>query len=110
MSPRSSPGPGSCSSDPQVWLERLGARAPVVQLQQTDGIADHHWPFTPKLNAGGIIDAERVLTGLDRSGAAKVALILEVIPPFEEDDDQVLEDLRASCDYWRTALADHAVG
>jgi hypothetical protein len=27
--------------DPYAWLERLGARAPVVQLQQSDGMADH---------------------------------------------------------------------
>ena len=41
--------------DPYAWLERLGRRAPVVQLQQADGQADHHWPFTPETNATGII-------------------------------------------------------
>jgi len=104
------PGTTGDDRDPYAWLERLGARAPVVQLQQTDGIADHHWPFTPELNAGGIIGAGRVLAALDRSGATDVALILEVIPAFEQDDDQVLADLRASCDYWRAALAEHAAG
>src|SRR5262249_4513673 len=33
-----------------------------------------------------------------------VALILEVIHPFEADDDHVVADLRASVDYWRRAL------
>jgi hypothetical protein len=31
-------------------------------------------------------------------------LILEVIPPFEQPDDAVLDDLVASVDHWRVAL------
>ncbi len=49
--------------DSYAWLERLGRRAPVVQLQHADGQADHHWPFTPETNATGIISAERVPAG-----------------------------------------------
>jgi D-erythrulose 1-phosphate 3-epimerase len=104
------PGTAGPDRDPYAWLERLGARAPVVQLQQTDGKADHHSPFTPQANAAGIIEPARVLAALDRSGAADVALILEIIPPFEQDDDQVLADLRQSAAYWRAALRDHAGG
>jgi sugar phosphate isomerase/epimerase len=104
------PGTAGADRDPYAWLERLGARAPVVQLQQADGSADHHWPFTPETNAAGIIEPTRVLAALDRSGAADIALILEIIPPFEQDDDQVLEDLRQSAAYWRAALRDHAGG
>ena len=48
-----------------------------------------------------------MLAALDRSGAEEVALILEVIPPFEQDDDQVLDDMVASARYWRDALARH---
>lgn len=104
------PGTSGDDRDPYAWLEQLGARAPVVQLQQSDGLADHHWPFTPEHNADGIIEAERVLSALDRSGAAEVALILEVIPPFEQDDGAVLDELRQSCAYWRAALAAHQHG
>jgi sugar phosphate isomerase/epimerase len=104
------PGTAGADRDPYAWLERFGARAPVVQLQQTDGKADHHSPFTPEANAAGIIEPARVLAALDRSGAAEVALILEIIPPFEQEDDQVLEDLRQSAACWRTALRDHAGG
>src|SRR5213078_3024905 len=99
------PGTSGDDRDPYAWLERLGARAPVVQLQQSDGVADHHWPFTPELNATGVITAERVLAALDRSGAAEVTLLLEIIPPFEQDDDEALAGLRASARYWRDALA-----
>jgi D-erythrulose 1-phosphate 3-epimerase len=104
------PGTSGDDRDPYAWLRRLGARAPIVQLQQSDGQADHHWPFTLWHNATGIIDAERVLTALDRSGAQHVKLIFEVIPPFEQDDGAVVSDLRESCKYWRAALAAHARG
>ncbi len=92
--------------DPYAWLRRLGDRAPVVHLQQTDAEADHHWPFTAERNARGRIDAERVLDALDASGAAEVALVLEVIPTFEQDDDRVLAELAESAEHWRAALAD----
>jgi D-erythrulose 1-phosphate 3-epimerase len=91
--------------DPYAWLTALGARAPVVQLQQSDAVADHHWPFTPAANAVGRISAPQVLRALRDSGAAEVALILEIIHPFEASDDQVIADLRVSAEYWRGHLA-----
>jgi D-erythrulose 1-phosphate 3-epimerase len=104
------PGTSGKDRDPYAWLKQLGARTAVVQLQQSDGKADHHWPFTPKTNAAGIIDAQKVLAALDRSGATDIALILEVIPPLEQDDDQALQDLCQSAEYWRSALAMHDRG
>jgi D-erythrulose 1-phosphate 3-epimerase len=99
------PGSSTEERDPYVWLRRLGARAPVVQLQQSDAAADHHWPFTPQRNADGRIDAGRVLAELRAAGARDTVLLLEVIPPFEQDDEEVLADLDASVAYWRAALA-----
>jgi len=90
--------------DPYAWLERLGARSPVIHLQQSDAEADHHWPFTAARNAQGRIDAGRVLDALEASGAREVALVLEVIPSFEQDDDLVLAELAESADHWRAAL------
>jgi D-erythrulose 1-phosphate 3-epimerase len=101
------PGTAGKDRDPYAWLLELGGRAEVIQLQQSDGKADHHWPFTAQTNAEGIIDGERVLTALDKSEAEEAVLILEVIPPFEQDDDEVLADLRESVGYWREALAAH---
>jgi D-erythrulose 1-phosphate 3-epimerase len=92
--------------DPYAWLIALGARAPIVQLQQSDAVADHHWPFTPATNAAGRIEAPRVLSALQESGASEVALILEIIHPFEASDEQVIAELRESADYWRRHLAD----
>jgi sugar phosphate isomerase/epimerase len=99
------PGSGGDDADPYAWLEQLGARAPVVQLQQSDASADHHWPFTPAANQAGRIEAGRVLRAIEASGATDVALVLEVIHPFEADDDHVIDDLRVSADYWQRALA-----
>jgi sugar phosphate isomerase/epimerase len=98
------PGTSGDDRDPYAWLRRLGARAPIVHLQQSDADGDHHWPFTPAHNAEGRIDAARVLEAIAASGADEVQLILEVIPPFEQDDGEVLADLRVSVDHWRGAL------
>lgn len=91
--------------DPYAWLRTFGAAAPVIQLQQSDAEGDHHWPFTPEYNRVGRIDGDRVLDALEESGADEVALILEIIPPFEQPDDRMLDDLAVSADYWREALA-----
>jgi sugar phosphate isomerase/epimerase len=98
-------GSSSDERDPYLWLERMSPVAPVVQLQQSDAEGDHHWPFTERANALGRIDAHRVLDAISRSGANEVSLILEIIPSFEANDDEVLADMVASAEYWRRALA-----
>jgi sugar phosphate isomerase/epimerase len=90
--------------DPYSWLETMSPAAPIIQLQQSDAEGDHHWPFTEQANALGRIDAHRVLDAISRSGAEEVSLILEVIPSFEANDDDVLADMVASAEYWRRAL------
>jgi D-erythrulose 1-phosphate 3-epimerase len=100
------PGTSGDDRDPYAWLRRLGGRASVVHLQQSDADGDHHWPFTAHYNQLGRIDAARVVRAL---GAARPSLIIEVIPPFEADDDQVLDDLRETVAYWRAALAAQTV-
>jgi sugar phosphate isomerase/epimerase len=99
------PGTSGDDRDPYAWLRELGSAAPVVQLQQSDAVGDHHWPFTAERNAAGRIDADRVLDALAEGGVEEAALILEIIPPFEQEDGSVLDDLVASVDYWREALA-----
>lgn len=99
------PGTEGDDRDPYAWLRALGRVAPVVQLQQSDAQGDHHWPFTPERNRAGRIDADRVLDALEEGATEETALILEVIPAFEEDDGAVIDALVASVDYWREALA-----
>ena len=99
------PGTSGDDRDPYAWLRKLGSAAPVVQLQQSDAASDHHWPFTAERNASGRIDADRVLDALADGGVEATVLILEMIPPFEQEDGAVLDDLAASVEYWREALA-----
>ena len=87
--------------DPYAWLEELGAESPVLHVQQTDGKADRHWPFTEEYNKVGIIRPDKVLEALDRSGARQVLLALEIIHPFEAREERVLEDLKESVRFWK---------
>jgi D-erythrulose 1-phosphate 3-epimerase len=103
------PGTSGDDRDPYAWLRRFGTRAPIIQLQQSDEEGDHHWPFTPEWNAVGRIEAERVIDALAEGGVDEAALVIEVIPPFEQDDDLVLDGLEASVWYWREALSRRGV-
>ena len=104
------PGTSGDDRDPYTWLRQLGRAAPVVQLQQSDAEGDHHWPFTAERNATGRIDADRVLAALGESGADESVLVLEVIPPFEQEDAAVVDDLVESVAYWREALVRNGLG
>jgi D-erythrulose 1-phosphate 3-epimerase len=103
------PGTSGPDRDPYAWLQHFGSRLAEVQLQQSDGVADGHWPFTSERNGVGHIDPGRVLDTLADSGAGDVLLMLEVIPAFEQDDAQVIADLRASAEYWQSALAERGL-
>jgi D-erythrulose 1-phosphate 3-epimerase len=98
------PGASGDEADPYAWLRLMGRRASVIHLQQSDASGDHHWPFTSTYNRLGRIDAPRVLEALEDAGVDEVAMILEVIPTFEADDRQVLQELGESVDYWKDAL------
>jgi D-erythrulose 1-phosphate 3-epimerase len=103
------PGTTGDDRDPYAWLARFGGRLGEVQLQQSDGLADHHWPFTRERNEAGLIDPGRVLDTLADAGAEDVLLVLEVIPAFEQDDAAVLADLRASAALWQTAMTERGI-
>ena len=103
------PGTTGDDRDPYAWLRQLGRLAPVIQLQQSDADSDHHWPFTAARNREGRIDADRVIDALGEGGVEESLLALEMIPPFEQDDDEVLADLVESAVYWREALERHGV-
>lgn len=98
-------GASGTDLDPYIWIERIGKLCPVIHLQQTDGKGDRHWPFTPEYNRKGIIIAEKVLEAIEKAGMKEVCLIFEISQTFEEDEEQVLDDLKASVEYWRKALA-----
>jgi len=88
-------------SDPYYHLEKLLPMTEVVHLQQTDGKYDRHWPFTPEYNEKGIIAKERILESVAKRANGPVYLVLEIVHPFEESDEKVLRDMKASADYWK---------
>ena len=88
--------------DPYAWIRRFGSRCRAVHLQQTDGLRSHHWPFTEQRNKAGIIEGEKVVEALAESGAEDVVLFLEIFHTnYEPFDNQVVDDLKVSVDYWR---------
>lgn len=103
------PGTTGADRDPYAWLQHFGSRLAEVQLQQSDGLADRHWPFTAERNEVGRIDPGRVLDALTESGAGDVLLVLEVIPAWEQDDRQVIVELRSSVEQWATALTERGL-
>jgi sugar phosphate isomerase/epimerase len=92
--------------DPYQWLRKLGKITPVVHLQQCDGYGSSHWPFTKKYNEIGIIKAEKVIDAINDSGAEEVYLFFEIFFSLGQNDQQVLDDMKASVDYWRRYISD----
>jgi sugar phosphate isomerase/epimerase len=68
------------------------------------------WPFSASRNRAGVIDAAKLLQALEATTAGDVRLILEIIPPGEQSDDEVLAELKESVDYWRQAIDAHGNG
>jgi D-erythrulose 1-phosphate 3-epimerase len=98
--------------DPYVWLARLGAYSPIIHLQQTDGRASAHRPFTVQFNGTGIIDPPRVLAALANAYASapapglpprctRIYLTIEVFAATADLPVDILAGLQESVAYWR---------
>ena len=87
--------------DPYEWLRQLGHLSPVIHIQQSDGLGSHHWPFTKKHNEKGIIHAEKVLEALEASGSDENYLVLEIFHSLAVTDNQMLDELEESVEYWK---------
>ena len=93
--------------DPYPWLLALGKVSPVIHLQQTILGKSMHWPFTPEYNKQGHISAERVIECLEKSGCEEALLHFELSHREHWDTDgRVVEDHRASVEYWRQYVKD----
>jgi sugar phosphate isomerase/epimerase len=90
--------------DPYAWLRKVGAKAGVFHLQQSNDKYDMHQPFTPEANKAGRIDPKKAIEAIRASGAEKAVLMFEIIHACEEDEKKVLAEIRSSVDQWRAAL------
>lgn len=86
-------GMSGANLDTYLWLRELGAYAPVIHLQQSDGIMDRHWPMTKAYNERGLVRMDRVLEALHRSGAREADLYPEIIFAFEYDEESILREM-----------------
>ena len=99
--------PHPSQRDPYKWIEKLGKYSPVIHLQQTVLNKSNHWPFTPEYNKQGIINPEKVLEVLEKSGAKEALLLFEISHREHWDSEFVIiEELKASADYWRKYVSE----
>jgi sugar phosphate isomerase/epimerase len=91
-------------ADPHLWLERLLPWIVAVHLQQTDGLGDHHWPFTREFAAQGVVDPKRVVEIARESPLERVCLFLEICHPHEAPDRRVIDDLKESVEVWKQVI------
>ena len=98
---------GHCNSydfnqpgDPYEWLEKLLPWTRVIHLQQTDGKADHHWPFTPEFNRIGIINPKRIAEIVKDSPFPEIPLFFELGHAFDATDQHIIEDHKQSIEFW----------
>lgn len=91
--------------DPYVWLRRFAHMAPVIHIQQTDAVSSSHWPFTPEYNERGMIDGRKVIEAINETQAREVYLMLEVFFSLGQTDEEILDAMARSVEYWKQCLA-----
>lgn len=86
-------------ADMDYWMETCGDYIGAFHIQQSDGVLDRHWNFTRE----GIITPERLSEFWKRHELTNQTYFLEIIYPFEETDEHVLADMKASVKLLRQA-------
>ena len=85
-----------------AWIRRYGSRCDVIDCQQTDLSASHHWPFTEENNRKGIIRGDEVVAAIHASGAEEIMLAFELrTSAYHPQENAHLENLHTSVKYWR---------
>ena len=89
-------------ADHLAWIRRYVGRCDVIDCQQTNMNASHHWPFTEEHNARGVIKGDEVVEAIHASGAEEILLALELrTAAYYPQELSYLSNLRASVNYWR---------
>jgi sugar phosphate isomerase/epimerase len=82
------------------WLDVLAADIGVLHLQNTDFQSDSHWGWP---DARGHFDVAAFRRDVEASGI-DVPVILEIVHPFELDDEQMRAHVSSSVGHCRNAL------
>jgi D-erythrulose 1-phosphate 3-epimerase len=84
----------------EPWLDALASHLGVLHLQNTDFQSDSHWGWPDTRGRFDVGAFAHVIA--DR--AIDVPVVLEVVHPFELDDDEMLEHVVSSVAHCREAL------
>ncbi len=98
--------------DLYTWIERLGGYSPIIHLQQTDGRASAHRPFTEQNNRDGKVVPVKLLESLSKAytyghpeglpaRCTDIYLTLEIFSGTAERPANILRNIRESVAYWR---------
>jgi sugar phosphate isomerase/epimerase len=99
--------PHPSQRDPYPWIEALANVSPVIHLQQTVLHKSNHAPFTLENNEAGIIERDKVMAAVRKSGCTDALFAFEISHREHWDTDtRVIPDLKASADYWRTVIGE----
>lgn len=82
-------------ADIELWFKTCAPYIGAIHLQQTDGMLDRHWDFTKN----GIVTPELIKRATREAGLDNIIQYLEVVPAFEDDDDDVFQRMKKSMDY-----------
>jgi len=98
-------------SSPYCWLKELACFSPIIHLQQTDGTASNHRPFTKEYNDKGLIKGERLLKAIKKSydqhdpsmpdKVEKIFLTIEMFAPTASINMDTINQLNETVSYWR---------
>jgi hypothetical protein len=80
-------------------MKTCGEYIGAFHIQQSDGLLDRHWNFTHD----GIITPARLAEFWKRHKLTDQTYLMEIIYPFEETDENVLADMKASVALLRQA-------
>ncbi|PQA75456.1 sugar phosphate isomerase/epimerase family protein [Brucella oryzae] len=86
-------------ADMDYWMETVGEHIGAFHIQQTDGLLDRHWNFTHE----GIVTPQRLAEFWNHHKLTDQTYFMEIIYPFEETDEHVLADMKASVALLRQA-------
>lgn len=97
----------------EKWVERFGAACQVIHVQQTRRDHSSHLPFAASVQ--GDIRMEAILEALEKSlhnheseewsqylqPPEQIVLMLEAIPSTAQCEEEILEEMRESCEHMR---------